>query len=132
MAGLLDQGSYDAAEGLFNKFLEEHPDDARLHVEYVRYLLLTSDLAYSANIASPILSDGRYWASNVASEAGLLAIQLDSSCSALLAEVIQTNLLNRISESLANGKGIIGEPGSFFYPRPNANAMETGFASSMI
>jgi hypothetical protein len=132
VAALLDQGSYNAADGLFNKLLNDHPEDARLHVEYVRYLLLSSDLAYSGNIDSPILRDGRYWAAKVAEEAGKRATQLDPSCKEQLADVIHTTLLSRIGQALDNNKGIIGEPGSFFYPRPNAAAMETGFASSMI
>ena len=132
VAALLDQRAFNAAEGLFNQLLEAHPDDARLHVDYVRFLLLTSDLAYSGNISSPILSDGRYWARNVADEAGRRASQLDASCKDLLAEVIHSTLLSRIEEALASDKGIIGEPGSFYYPRPNAGAMETGFSSSMI
>ena len=132
VAALLDQGSYNAADGLFNKLLSDHPEDGRLHVEYVRYLLLSSDLANSGFIDSAILRDGRYWASHVAEEAGKRATQLDASCRDQLADVIHTTLLSRIGQSLDQNRGIIGEPGSFFYPRPNAAAMETGFASSMI
>ncbi|MEB3272134.1 MAG: hypothetical protein VKJ44_10910 [Synechococcus sp.] len=132
VAALLDQGSYNTATGLFHKLLSDHPEDARLHVEYVRYLLLSSDLAYSGNIDTPILRDGRYWAAGVAQEAGKRATQLDPDCRDQLADAIHTTLLSRIGQALDKNKGIIGEPGGFFYPRPNAAAMETGFASSMI
>ena len=94
--------------------------------------MLTSNLANSGNIGSPILKDGLYWAGHVATTAAKRASQLDSSCKDLLADVIHATLLGRINDALDRNSGIIGEPKGFFYPRPNAEAMETGFASSMI
>ena len=132
MAALLEQRSYNAAEGLFNKLLQEHPGEARLHVEFVRYLLLSSDLAYSGFVASPIMPGDRFWATDVAREAGKRASQLDASCKELLADEIHSILLSRIGDSLASGKGIIGEGRGFYSPRADANHVETGFSTSML
>lgn len=132
MATLVNSQSYNAAEGLFNRLLLNYPDDARLHVEYTRYLLLSSDLANSGFISSPIMQGDRFWAADVAREAGKRAIQLDDSCKDMLADEIHSILLSRIGEALAENKGIIGEQRSVYYPKANSQAIETGFSVSMI
>jgi hypothetical protein len=132
LAGLIDQGSFNASEGLFQRLLRDHPDDSRLHIEYIRYLLLTSNPAYPGNIASPIIPDERYWVVDVASEAARRGGQLNPDCKPIVASTIHEALITRIRKTLQAGEGIIGEPGSFYYPRPNSNAIQSGLSSSIL
>jgi hypothetical protein len=68
----------------------------------------------------------------VACEAAQRTGQLDPGRKPILAHTIHHALIARIKEALKSSRGIIAEPGSFYDPRPNASALESGLSSSML
>lgn len=110
--GLLDRKAYSAAEGIFNAKLAEYPDDAALHVQYARWLILTRSLHSPGFIRTPLYPnklDIEFYATGAAKEAGKRATQLDPEVKAYYAWTVLSALRDRIDEELEAGGGIISK-----------------------
>ena len=131
VSNLLDKQAYAAAEGILNAKLPQHPDDAGLHVQYARYLVLSRDVAYPGEVATPLYPapDNLMYAIGAAQEAGERAMQLDADAGPYLAAVLMTALQEQITNDLDAGEGIIG--GSWFGNTSGGLLEPDGFQTSM-
>ncbi len=130
---LLDAGSFDAAEQVVHRSLEETADDAGLYCQYVRFLILSRDPASPGFIQTPLYRDAdHYWATGVAQQASNIATQLDPGCKAYLASLILSAFAERLEKTLEAGRGCIG-PGEFLYnPETGGERFAPGTETSMI
>ncbi|MEQ8789393.1 MAG: hypothetical protein RIC55_24075 [Pirellulaceae bacterium] len=127
--GLLDRKAYSAAEGIFNAKLPEHADDAGLHVQYARYLILTRSPHSPGYLRTPLMPDGeQYQGMGVAIEAGNRATQLDPEVKHRFAFVVLTALRDRVDQELEADSGVISTPSL----SEVFSGLRTGFSTSML
>jgi hypothetical protein len=109
VAGLIDQGSFGAAEQLFRSYLASDPGDAGLYCQYARYLILSCNPAYPGFVQSPLRSDGGYYlATGVVDNALQAAVQLDPKCAPYLTDTVLRSFEQIARQQLREGSACVG------------------------
>ena len=109
---LLDRKAYAAAEGIFNAKLMEHADDAALHVQYTRWLILSRNLHSPGFMQTPLYPNEpltEFYATGIAKEAAKRATQLDPEVRTYFAWTVLSALRDRIDAELEAGSGVISK-----------------------
>lgn len=108
VSDFLDRWAYGAAQGILHAQLPQHPEDAGLHAQYARFLVLSRSVGYPNFVQTPLYPvPNSYWASSVAIEAARRAVQLDPDAKAHTAAVLMSALKAQVEATLNKGEGII-------------------------
>jgi hypothetical protein len=132
-ARLLDDGALDAARGILEASLVAHPDRAQVHVQYMRWLLLSSEPAEAGFVATPYERGGdKVLATDLARQAGKRAVDLDSSLGPQVTEAIYCSLESTMARAFDGGLGVIGPPVALQDVRTGRDYVASGFQVSTM
>jgi len=107
VASLLDKESYNAADTLLNKYIQNKPNDAGLYCQYVRFLISAYDFSQDPFISNPIRTDDKYRVFAVAQQAAKLAVEFDPDVKSYLAEIILKEIYDEVYDHAQNKQGFL-------------------------